>query len=444
MNDIYNMSATYLQAAIQKRQIGVEELVRYYFNRIEKYDKAAGLNTIAELDESAIKTAKELDNTKSNRNLPLVGLPILVKDNIDINGLHSTAGSLALEDNSAKRDAPVIANLRKNGAIILGKTNMTEFANYTSSDMPNGFSARGGQVRNAYNRDINPSGSSTGSAVAMSAGFCAAAVGTDTSFSIIVCAAVNGVTGLMPPHGVLSTQGIIPISHTLDSAGPLTYNFSDALLIYSGMRDTPLPPFSAVNPGTLNIAVNTFNRDKVPQAQLMKYDTLIESLKSAGARFTNVSHEYKPHLRSFMQYEFKHDLEEYLKGSTASRKSLQEIVRFYESNPDAAKYGYSHLQNTLENTSGKLNESSYLEALAERERIRSRLLNELRDYDTCIMTGPTNIMHFTGLPSVALKHGMNDDGTPIGIILYGADEIKLYAAALTIEAFCEPVTPPVL
>ena len=124
-----------------------------------------------------------------------LGLPILVKDNIDVAGLHTTAGSLALSDSVATRDAPVIANLRRHGALILGKTNMTEFANYTGERMPNGYSSRGGQVRNAYDPTHDPSGSSTGSAVAVSARLCSAALGTDTSFSIVGCATENGVTG---------------------------------------------------------------------------------------------------------------------------------------------------------------------------------------------------------------------------------------------------------
>ena len=179
-----------------------------------------------------------MDSGRLNRDMPLFGLPVLVKDNIDVAGLHTTAGSLSLADNIAFHNAPIIANLRKNGALILGKTNMTEFANYTTQNMPNGYSSRGGQVKNAYAQTKDPGGSSTGSAVAMSAGFCAAAVGTDTSFSVIGCATENGVTGLKPAHGSLSSRGIIPISHTLDSAGALTRDMSDALLLYSGMRES--------------------------------------------------------------------------------------------------------------------------------------------------------------------------------------------------------------
>lgn len=149
MSEIYEMSAIELADAIQRRQIGIEELTRTYLERIARYDGPNGLNAVAELNEDVIAQARKLDSCQDGR-AGVFGLPILVKDNIDVAGLHTTAGSLALSDNVATRDAPVIANLRRHGALILGKTNMTEFANYTGERMPNGYSSRGGQVRNAY------------------------------------------------------------------------------------------------------------------------------------------------------------------------------------------------------------------------------------------------------------------------------------------------------
>ncbi|MBO4368236.1 MAG: amidase, partial [Clostridia bacterium] len=153
------------------------------------------LNCIAELDPTAISQAEALDRSKSQR-LPLRGVPVLVKDNIDVKGLHTTAGSLALEDNIALKDAPVIRNLRRSGAVILGKTNMTEFANYVTQGMPGGYSSRGGQVIHAVNPKLSVAGSSSGSAVAVAAGIVPMAVGTDTSHSITACAMFNGICGL--------------------------------------------------------------------------------------------------------------------------------------------------------------------------------------------------------------------------------------------------------
>lgn len=239
---MFSMTARQLAEEIRQRRLGVEEVTRAFLGRIEKLGGKGGLNAVAELNEAVLAQARAMDNLKSGREGALFGLPVLIKDNIDVAGLHTTAGSLALADNRAAKDAPIVDNLRRSGALILGKTNMTEFANYTGARTPNGYSSRGGQVINAYDPQRDPSGSSTGSAVAMSAGLCAAAIGTDTSFSIVGCATDNGVTGLKPPHGALSSQGILPIARTLDSAGPITRDLRDALLVYSCMRDRPLRP----------------------------------------------------------------------------------------------------------------------------------------------------------------------------------------------------------
>ncbi len=176
----------------------------------EKLGGRSALNCIAELDPTALEQARRIEECGSD--LPLAGIPVLVKDNIDVKGLHTTAGSLALADNIAVSDAPIAANLRRNGAVILGKTNLTEFANYVSDSMPGGYSSRGGQVIHAVDPALSPSGSSSGSGVAVSAGIVPMAVGTDTSFSIIHCAMANGICGLKPPVGALSQEVIAPLA----------------------------------------------------------------------------------------------------------------------------------------------------------------------------------------------------------------------------------------
>lgn len=442
---MFTMTAMELARAIRDKRLGVEELTRAYIERIEKFDGADGLNTVAELNENAIMQAKKMDSMKTDRNGAMFGLPVLVKDNIDVSGLHTTAGSLALADNIAENDAHIIANLRQNGALILGKTNMTEFANYTGNGMPGGYSSRGGQVKNAYDPVKSPSGSSSGSAVAMSAGLCSAAIGTDTSFSIVGCVTENGVTGLKPALGSLSSDGIIPIARTLDSAGPITRNLTDALLVYSCMKDEALQPVEPMALENIHLAVNTFNRDQVSEAQLGRYETVLNLLKNDGVKISEIVHAYTKYQRDIMRCEFRHDLEEYLSHSKAQRRTLKEIVSFYEANPDQMmKYGNDHLRGALDGASGKLDDTAYIEAFAERKRLRSQIIESLRGYDACLMTGPTNIMHFIGLPSLALRLCMADDGTPRGMILYGADERRLFAAALTIEQYCTPITMPKL
>jgi len=439
------MSAIELAREIRNKRLGVEEITRAYIDRIEKFDGVDGLNTIAELNENAIVQAKKMDSIKTDRNGAMFGLPVLIKDNIDVSGLYTTAGSLALSDNMAEKDAPCVMNLRRNGALILGKTNMTEFANYTGHSMPGGYSSRGGQVKHAYDRAKDPGGSSSGSAVAMSAGLCSAAIGTDTSFSIVGCATENGVTGLKPAYGSLSSEGIIPIARTLDSAGPLTRDLSDALLVYSCMKDEALQPIKPMAPEKIRLAINIFDRDQVSEAQLSRYDTVLNALKADRVQITEVTHAHTEYQRDIMRCEFRHDLEEYLSCSSAFRQTLKEIVRYYEDNPvQMMKYGNAYLRDALEGASGKLDDIAYIKAMSERSRLRKQIIEDISEYDACLMTGPTNIMHFIGLPSVALRLCMADDGTPRGMILYGADERRLFAAALSLERYCAPITMPKL
>lgn len=440
MDEFYKMSAAALRAEIEKRNISVRELTCSYLERIEEYDKK--LNTISEINEDALKQAEKLDRTKSDRDSVLFGLPILIKDNIDVAGLHTTAGSLALSDNLAVANATVVEHIIRNGGIILGKTNMTEFAHFTSHDMPDGYSSKGGTVKNAYDPNKNPSGSSTGSAVAVCAGFCSLAVGTDTSFSIVGCATDNGVVGFKPEYDSLSRKGIIPISTTLDCAGALSKDLSDAILLYRGMTDKPFSPVRPTPVNELKIGINISNKDMVSDAQFKRYDRLFDALRREGTQFFELSQPYSKYQQIIMKCEFKRDLESYLSHSSTTRKTLDDIIAFYQADPEKTmRYGISMLQ---ESSKRSVLDPIYREAMAERARMRSQILKELENYDACVMTGPTNIMHFTGLPSLALKLCMGEDGTPRGIIMYGADERRLLAAALTIETYCSPVSPPAL
>ena len=441
--DLISCTATQLVRLLREKIISAEELTRFYLNRIEKYDGADGLNTIAELNEQVLQQAREIDNISIEQRGILFGLPLLIKDNINVSKMHTTAGSFTLADNIAVNDAPVIANLRRNRGLILGKTNMTEFANYTSQEMPNGFSSLNGQVKNAYDQTKDPSGSSTGSAVAVSAGLCAAAIGTDTSFSIVGCATENGVTGYKPPHGVLSGEGIIPISHTLDTPGTLTCNVEDAILISNAMQNSQLVDIKPTEPSSLKLAINTHNREQVSKEQISKYDAVFNTfINDGGQTIANVFHPYTPYQKTVMHCEFRHDLEKYLLHSTAKLKTLSDIISLYEANPDQKPYGISMLRSALDGTSGKLDDTEYVLAITERDRLRIELSVELNNYDAVLMTGPTNIMHFVGFPSIAIKLGMSDTGHPRGMILYGADERRLLSAALTLERYCNPIPIP--
>ena len=392
-----------------------------------------GLNCIAELDPSALSQA--VPDRNGGRQLPLAGVPVLVKDNIDVKGLHTTAGSLALEDNIAMSDAPVIRNLRRNGAVILGKANMTEFANYVSHDMPGGYSSRGGQVVHAVNPKLPVAGSSSGSAVAVAAGIVPMAVGTDTCHSITACAMFNGICGLKPPAGALSTEGIVPISATLDSAGAMARNFTDALKLYSAMRDDPLPEIRPAEPGKLRIAVNLARLPSMSPDGRRFIRRLLKTLKASGTAFYDILQAPARELATIMKWEFRPALEAYLASSSASRKTLAEIVACYEDHPDTMmKYGIPLLRAALDETPGGLQGEPYLQALKVREEAIARVTKTIGRYDAVLMTGPTSYMHFCGLPTVTVASPeKTDDGLNRAVILYGADEYRLYAAALAIE-----------
>ena len=358
-----------------------------------------GLNCIAELDGTALEQTKAQEADKQDK--PLAGIPVLVKDNIDVKGLHTTAGSLALADNIAREDAPVIRNLRRNGAVILGKTNMTEFANYTTEDMPGGYSSRGGQVIHAVNPKLSPAGSSSGSAVAVAAGIVPMAVGTDTSHS---------VTGM-------------------------ARNLTDTLKLYSAMRDEPLPELNPLRTDELHIAVNRANGEAIQGSRKRFLNSLLEKLKAGGAATGEVDQGAAPEMVTIMRWEFRPMLEDYLRKSTAKRKTLAEIVAYYESNPDTMmKYGDTLLRAALNETPGGLQGKPYLDALAARREAIAQVTAEIEHYDAVLMTGPTSIMHFCGLPTVTVAGSVKDpNDVNETVILYGKDEYRLYEAALAIE-----------
>src|ERR1700719_3644052 len=230
-----------LQEALPAARTTAADLVRAYTARIEAYDRAGPrLNAVREMNPDALAIAQGLDAGKPARRRPLEGIPILVKDNIATgDAQHTTAGSLALADAQAQRDAMVVKLLREAGAVILGKANLTEFANILAIDMPSGYSSLGGQVKNPYAPELNakgvpivqPGGSSSGSAVAVAAGFAAVAIGTETSGSLLSPANQNGVVTVKPTVGLVSRAGIIPITHTQDTAGPLTRTVRDAAIL---------------------------------------------------------------------------------------------------------------------------------------------------------------------------------------------------------------------
>jgi amidase len=253
---IENASIDELHRALAAGATTSSVLVQAYLARIEAYDRAGPrLNAVREVNPDALAIATALDARKPSTNRPLEGIPILIKDNIATgDAQHTTAGSLALAEAHARRDATVVALLRQAGAVILGKANLTEFANILAIDMPAGYSSLGGQVKNPYAPDldergvpiVSPGGSSSGSAAAVAAGLAAAAIGTETSGSLLSPACQNGLVTVKPTVGLVSRAGIIPIAHSQDTAGPLTRTVHDAAVLLNVLAAAdPLDPATA-------------------------------------------------------------------------------------------------------------------------------------------------------------------------------------------------------
>src|SRR5713101_2660330 len=238
---VENATIAELQQALADGRTSASALTRAYLARVEAYDRAGpGLNAVREVNPDALAIAASLDGVTPSRDRPLAGIPILLKDNIATGDQqHTTAGSLALAEARGNRDATLVTRLRAAGAVVLGKANLTEFANILAVDMPAGYSSLGGQVKNPYAPALNergvpivsPGGSSSGSAVAVAAGLCAAAIGTETSGSLLSPATQNGVVTVKPTVGLISRTGILPISHSQDTAGPLTRTVRDAAIL---------------------------------------------------------------------------------------------------------------------------------------------------------------------------------------------------------------------
>jgi amidase len=233
-----------LQQAMTSGELTALQLVNQFLERIEQIDKQGPkLNSVIEINPDVLEIAGKLDAERKAGNLrgPLHGIPLLIKDNINTaDRMTTTAGSLALEGSIPPRDAHLVERLRSAGAILLGKTNLSEWANFRSEHSVSGWSSRGGQTRNPYALDRNPCGSSSGSAVAAASNLCAAAVGTETDGSVVCPSQANGIVGIKPTLGLISRSGIIPIAHSQDTAGPMARTVADAAILLVAMSGSDM------------------------------------------------------------------------------------------------------------------------------------------------------------------------------------------------------------
>jgi amidase len=371
------------------------ELAEKYIERIERFDrKGPALNSVIELNPDALSLAAALDRERKAGRVrsPLHGIPILIKDNIDTaDRMQTTAGSLALAGTPAPRDAFIAARLREAGAVILGKTNLSEWANFRSTHSTSGWSGRGGQTHNPYAVDRNPCGSSSGSGVAVAANFAAAAVGTETDGSIVCPSSASGIVGIKPTLGLVSRSGIIPISHSQDTAGPMARTVADAVMLLNALagidpRDRATQTSSGKSHAdyTRFLDAGGLRGARIGVARKFfgfseRVDKLmseaIDALKGAGATVIDPadlpSHgKYDDSEFEVLLYEFKADLNKYLaeRGAGVPR-SLKELIEFNERNR-AREMPYFGQEIFLRaQAKGPLTDKAYLAALAKNQRL---------------------------------------------------------------------------
>jgi amidase len=377
-----------LQRQMSSGRMSARSIAELYLKRIRAIDREGPkLNAVIELNPDALAIADRMDRERKSGKLrgPMHGIPVLIKDNIDTGDrMMTTAGSLALEGNIASVDAPVVARLREAGAVILGKTNLSEWANFRSTRSSSGWSSRGGQTRNPFVLNRNPSGSSSGSGAAVSANLCAVAVGTETDGSIISPSSCSGIVGIKPTIGLVSRTGIIPISRTQDTAGPMARNVRDAAILLSAMAGPdPSDPATADSQGKLSTDYTVFLKDAGLRGRrigvekshmtgnpfvVAMYEEAIRILKAQGAEVVEVEllRLIAPNgvgESNVLQYEFKDGLNSYLAKSNAKVRSLEDVIRFNSEHADKVMPWFR--QETLEvsQKKGGLDSREYLDAL---------------------------------------------------------------------------------
>ena len=495
---VENATISDLQQAMAAGRTTAAALVSAYRARIEAYDRAGPrLNAVREVNSDASAIAAALDSNKPAQRRPLEGIPILVKDNIaTADGQHTTAGSLALANGRAKREATVVERLKNAGAVILGKANLTGFANILAIDMPSGYSSLGGQVKNPYALELDdkgvpivlPGGSSSGSAVAVAAGLAAAAIGTETSGSLLSPATQNGVVTVKPTVGLISRAGIIPIAHSQDTAGPLTRTVRDAatLLNVLAVAD-PMDPATetlqrpvdytsvldsdGLKGARIGVPSDPSDPDNdvyygplPPRAAAVMRDT-IAALEAQGATIVraNISTEgwiggpgtemailnRNPESPTKNQavrrpivfiYELKHDLNLYLRdwASGIDIRSLADIVAFNTANADRALRFGQDIFLAAEATRGDLSELEYVSA----RQMDLRASREL-GLDAYMDRYRLDAVLFPGVAgaAIAAKAGYPSVQVPAGFVAGVRDKDTPdypYGATFTGRAWSEP------
>lgn len=478
-----------LQRELDAGTVTAESLVRSYLARIDAFDRQGpALRSVLAINPDALDQARALDEERKQKKArgPLYGIPVLIKDNIEsADKLPTTAGSLALKDNLSGQDAPIVANLRAAGAVILGKTNLSEWANFRSDHSLSGWSGVGGLTRNPHVLDRSACGSSAGSGSAMAAGLAAATVGTETDGSITCPAALNGIVGLKPTLGLLSQDRIVPIAHSQDTAGPMTANVADAAVMLAAMVGEKPPCYgpipgcrksdyvAALNENALQgkrIGVLRFEGGRNPRIEPV-YDEALQVLKDAGATLVEVKLPDMKRMREaesiVLNTEFKTDLNAYLAKTPDAVKTrdLAALIKFNEASQEEMVLFGQETFIESQQTKG-LDDKVYKDALRDSKKLAQEGIAKLLAADKLdLLVAPsaaawrTDVVHgdhfpgsFSAMPAIAgYPHLTVPMGTlkrlPLGMSFIGPawSEDLLLAAGYAFEQRAKArVTPQFL
>ncbi len=428
-----------LQAKMKAGKLTARRLTEMYIERISTLDHKT--TSVLEINPDARSIADQLDAERKRGKVrgPLHGIPILLKDNIDTaDKMLTTAGSLALVDAPTPRaDAFIVQQLRKAGTVILGKTNLSEWANFRGNRSISGWSGRGLQTNNPYFLDQNPCGSSSGSGVAVSANLAAGAIGTETNGSIICPANTNGVVGLKPTVGLVSRSGIIPIAHTQDTAGPMTRTVADAAVMLTALAGTdPNDPDTAeadkrrardytqsLDPNGLRgarLGLVTYPPQRNLDAWKAYYEPFFEKIRQAGAtlvevKFPDFGQTAGADRTAVLQFEFKADLNKYLASRGGKYTTLEQLIKFNEDNKELELPKFGQELFIASQARGDLTDKAYTDALARiKKQTREDGIDALLAKDKLdALVGPTagaawSIAAVAGYPSITVPLGLRD------------------------------------
>jgi len=476
--DVVELDVTEAQRRMQAGTLSSAALTAAYLERIAAIDDAGPrLAAVIELNPRAREEAEALDRERAQGRVrgPLHGIPVLIKDNIDVVGMVNSAGSLALAEHRPRADAPLVTRLRVAGAVILGKTNLSEWANFRSTHATSGWSSRGGQTRNPYALDRNPCGSSSGTGAAIAASLGAVGVGTETDGSIICPAAVHGLVGLKPTVGLIGWGGIIPISSTQDTAGPMARTVRDAAILLNGMTGEadPFDYTAGLDPAALQgqrIGVLRQAMGHDPRMDAIT-EAALESLRAAGAEVIDpvelaTWEQWGEHEFEVLLHEFKDGLDRYLRDSGAPVASLAELIAWNREHARVAMPWFG--QELLEQAQAKggLDSPEYLNAkraarrlawdeglgaLLERHRLAAVVAPAMGPaWPTDPVLGDRidggsghAVAAVAGTPSLTVPMG-HIHGLPVGLVFLGPQfgEIRLLALGYAFEQKTGARRPP--